>query len=196
MHRLLDAILQRIVKVGDLTFIDGSGQPHHYGDRSGIPVVVRATERAVERRLILDPQLALGEAYMRGQLIMEQGQLYDFLELVLRNAQHHPPPRWTATVDAARYLVRRLKQFNPSRRARRNVAHHYDIDGTIYDLFLDRDRQYSCAYFEEGVTDLDEAQHAKKRHLAAKMALVPGQRVLDIGSGWGGLGLDPAQSAG
>jgi cyclopropane-fatty-acyl-phospholipid synthase len=150
----------------------------------------------VERRLILDPQLALGEAYMRGQLVLEAGRIYDFLELVLSNAQHHPPPRWTATADAARYLIRRIKQFNPSRRAQRNVAHHYDIDGAIYDLFLDRDRQYSCAYFEEGITDLDEAQLAKKRHLAAKMSLAPGQRVLDIGSGWGGLGLYLAKAAG
>ena len=108
MHRLLDALLQRIVEVGDLTFIDGRGESHRYGDGSGIPVVVRATDEAVERRLILDPQLALGEAYMRGQLVMEKGRIYDFLELVLSNAQAHPPPRWTATVDAARYLVRRL----------------------------------------------------------------------------------------
>jgi cyclopropane-fatty-acyl-phospholipid synthase len=196
MHRLLDTILHRLVKVGDLTFIDGNGRPHRYGDRSGVPIVVRATKRAVERRLILDPQLALGEAYMRGELVMEEGRIYDFLELILSNAQRHPPPRWTTTADAARYMIRRLKQFNPSRRARRNVAHHYDIDGAIYDLFLDRDRQYSCAYFEEGVTDLDEAQLAKKRHLAAKMALEPGQRVLDIGSGWGGLGLYLAKAAG
>jgi cyclopropane-fatty-acyl-phospholipid synthase len=195
MHRLLNAMLDRIVKVGDLTFIDGSGQPHRYGDGSGEPVVVRATDAAVERRLLLDPQLALGEAYMRGHLVMEEGRVYDLLELVLSNAQTHPLPRWTATMDGARYLIRRLKQFNPSRRAQRNVAHHYDIDGAIYDLFLDRDRQYSCAYFEEGVTDLDEAQLAKKRHIAAKLALAPGQRVLDIGSGWGGLGLYLAKSA-
>jgi cyclopropane-fatty-acyl-phospholipid synthase len=138
---------------------------------------------------VLDPQLALGEAYMHGRLVVEQGRVYDLLELVLSNAQHHPPPRWTATVDAARYLVRRLRQFNPSGRARRNVAHHYDIDGAIYDLFLDRDRQYSCAYFEDGVVGLDEAQDAKKRHLAAKLAVGNGQHVLDIGSGWGGLGV-------
>jgi cyclopropane-fatty-acyl-phospholipid synthase len=114
---------------------------------------------------------------------------------VLMNAQHHPLPRWTGTVDAARYLIRRLKQFNPAGRARRNVAHHYDIDGTIYDLFLDQDRQYSCAYFEDGVIDLDQAQHAKKRHLAAKLAVGSGQHVLDIGSGWGGLGIYLAKNA-
>jgi cyclopropane-fatty-acyl-phospholipid synthase len=195
MHRLLDAILQRIVKVGDLTFVDGSGRPHRYGDGSGRPVVVRAMDRKVERQLAFDPQLALGEAYMSGRVVMEQGRVYDLLELVLSNARNYPLPPWTAIFDAARYLLRRLSQFNPSRRARRNAAHHYDIDGSIYDLFLDRDRQYSCAYFEEGVADLDQAQEAKKRHLAAKLALRSGHHVLDIGSGWGGLGLYLAKSA-
>jgi cyclopropane-fatty-acyl-phospholipid synthase len=195
MHRLLDAILRRIVKVGDLTFVDGSGRSHRYGDGSGSPVVVRANDRRTERHLVMDPQLALGEAYMRGRLVMEQGRVYDLLELVLSNARDHPPPLWTAAFDAARYLLRRLNQFNPSRRARRNVAHHYDIDGAIYDLFLDDDRQYSCAYFEEGVADLDQAQEAKKRHLAAKLALRSGHHVLDIGAGWGGLGLYLAKSA-
>jgi cyclopropane-fatty-acyl-phospholipid synthase len=195
MYKLLDVILHRIVKVGDLTFVDGSGRSHRYGDGSGPPVVVRTTDRKIERQLALDPQLALGEAYMSGRLVMERGRVYDLLELVLSNARQHPPPRWTATADAARYLMRRLKQFNPSRRARRNAAHHYDIDGAIYDLFLDADRQYSCAYFEEGVEDLDQAQEAKKRHLAAKLALRSGHHILDIGSGWGGLGLYLAKSA-
>jgi cyclopropane-fatty-acyl-phospholipid synthase len=189
MHKLLDAILRRVVSAGDLTFIDGHGTSHRYGDGSGQPVAVRAMDRAVERQLALDPQPALGEGYMHGRLVMEQGRVYDLLELMLMNMRHHPPPRWTGTVDAARYLIRRLKQFNPAGRAQRNAAHHYDIDGTIYDLFLDRDRQYSCAYFEEGVVDLDQAQYAKKRHLAAKLAVGNGHHVLDIGSGWGGLGI-------
>ncbi len=195
MHRLLDAILHRIVKVGDLTFVDGGGRPHRYGDGSGGAVVVRAMDHRIERQLAMDPQLALGEAYMSGRLVMDQGKVYDLLELVLSNTRNHPLPRWTATVDAARYLIRRLSQFNPSRRARRNVAHHYDIDGAIYDLFLDADRQYSCAYFEDGVANLEQAQEAKKRHLAAKLALRSGHNVLDIGSGWGGLGLYLAKSA-
>src|SRR4030095_8442719 len=102
---------------------------------------------------------------------------------LLSNIQHQPEPRWTRGLVIARYLIRRITQFNPTGRAQRNVAHHYDINGAIYDLFLDRDRQYSCAYFTDG-GGLAEAPLAKKRHLAAKLAIEPGQRVLDIGSGW------------
>ena len=124
---------------------------------------------------------------MSGQLRMECGRIYDLLDLLAGNAQRRPLPNWTAGFDAARFIIRRIMQFNPTERARRNVAHHYDIDGAIYDLFLDRDRQYSCAYFARDM-GLDTAQLAKKRHLAAKLALAPGQRVLDIGSGWEGSG--------
>ena len=185
---LLDVMLRRIVRRGDLTFIDANGLPHRYGDGVGPPIVVRVKERRVEWHLLLDPQLALGESYMRGALGMERGRIYDLLELLLSNAEASPLPLWARGLDIARYLIRRAAQFNPAGRAQRNVAHHYDIDGSIYDLFLDSDRQYSCAYFTPGA-DLDEAQLAKKRHLAAKLAAEPGQRLLDIGSGWGGLGL-------
>jgi cyclopropane-fatty-acyl-phospholipid synthase len=188
MNSLVDVVLRRVVRHGDLTIFDAAGRPHRYGDGSGPPVVARITDKRVERRLVLNPDLALGEAYMNGQFVMEAGRIYDVLALVLSNAQEHPAPRWTGSVAVGRYLLRRLRQFNPTRRAQRNVAHHYDIDGAIYDLFLDRDRQYSCAYFSAGA-DLEEAQLAKKRHLAAKLAIEPGQCVLDIGSGWGGLAL-------
>jgi cyclopropane-fatty-acyl-phospholipid synthase len=188
MVNLLDVLLRRIVRHGSLTVIDADGIAHRYGDGSPPSVSLRLADKRLERQLVVDPELALGEAYMHGRLEMLEGRIYDFLELFLSNLQNDPMPGWTRSFSAARYLGRRLMQFNPSARARRNVAHHYDIDGAIYDLFLDSDRQYSCAYFTEGA-DLEEAQLAKKRHLAAKLAIEPGQRVLDIGSGWGGLGL-------
>jgi cyclopropane-fatty-acyl-phospholipid synthase len=194
MFKLLDILLRRIVKRGSLTFIDADGAPHRYGDGRGPTVAVRATDKRMERHLVVDPQLALGEGYMQGRFQMVEGRVYDFLELLLSNIEQHPEPAWTHSLNAVRYSARRLMQFNPAGRARRNVAHHYDINGAIYDLFLDRDRQYSCAYFSEGA-DLEEAQLAKKRHLAAKLAISPGQRVLDIGSGWGGLGLYLAKVA-
>ena len=126
---------------------------------------------------------------------MERGRIYDLLAILASNVQERPLPYWAAGFDAARFILRRIMQFNPTARARRNVAHHYDIEGEIYDLFLDRDRQYSCAYYAKEM-GLDAAQLAKKRHLAAKLALEPGQRVLDIGSGWGGLGIYLAKALG
>ena len=194
MFRLLDILLRRIVREGCLTFIDAGGAAHRYGDGRGRQVTVQIADKRLERHLVLDPQLALGEGYMQGRLKMIEGRIYDLLALLLSNIQHQPEPRWTRGLVIARYLIRRLVQFNPSGRAQRNVAHHYDINGAIYDLFLDRDRQYSCAYFTEGAS-LEEAQLAKKRHLAAKLAISEGQRVLDIGSGWGGLGLYLAKIA-
>jgi cyclopropane-fatty-acyl-phospholipid synthase len=194
MFRLLDILLHRIVHRGSLTLIDARGVSHHYGDDNPPRLVVRLTDRRTERQLVRDPELALGEAYMDGRLQMVEGRIYDFLELLLSNLRTAPLPHWTRSFTAVRYLVRRLLQFNPTWRARRNVAHHYDIDGAIYDLFLDHDRQYSCGYFTEGA-DLEEAQLAKKRHLAAKLAIEPEQHVLDIGSGWGGLGLYLAKVA-
>jgi cyclopropane-fatty-acyl-phospholipid synthase len=194
MFTLLDILLRRIVRRGSLILIDAGGTTHRYGDGAPPAISVRLSDRRLERQLVRDPQLALGEAYMHGRLVMVEGGIYDFLELILSNLQGGPLPGWTKSFSAVRYLLRRLEQFNPSGRARRNAAHHYDIDGAIYDLFLDSDRQYSCAYFTEGA-DLEEAQLAKKRHLAAKLAIEPGQRVLDVGSGWGGLALYLAKVA-
>jgi cyclopropane-fatty-acyl-phospholipid synthase len=194
MFKLLDVLLHRLVRFGTLTFIDAGGGKFQYGDGKPPHVAVRVNDRRLERHLAVDPELAVGEAYMDGRLIVEQGRIYDLLELLLSNAHRQPLPGWATGVSTGRYLLRRVKQFNPKRRAQRNVAHHYDINGALYDLFLDRDRQYSCAYFTPGAT-LDEAQLAKKRHLAAKLAIEPGQRVLDIGSGWGGLGLYLAKVA-
>jgi cyclopropane-fatty-acyl-phospholipid synthase len=189
MFKPLALILRRIVARGDLTFITYKGVRHTFGDRTGRRVVARLADKRIERQLALDPQLAVGEAYMDGRLVMEEGTVYDLLAVVLANMMERPLPRWTHGLDLARFMTKRIAQYNPARRARRNVAHHYDIDGTIYDLFLDSDRQYSCAYFSDRATTLEEAQVAKKRHLAAKLAVREGHKVLDIGSGWGGLGI-------
>lgn len=196
MFKPLEILLRRIVEHGNLSLVTHTGDTFKFGDGQGAAIVARLADRRLERQLALDPHLHVGEAYMDGRLVMEQGSIYDLLEVVLRNAMAHPAPKWAQTLDIARFLTRRLAQFNPAKRSRRNVAHHYDIDGSIYDLFLDADRQYSCAYFADNAVRLEEAQVAKKRHLAAKLALAEGQRVLDIGSGWGGLGIYLAGTAG
>src|SRR5207237_2415420 len=134
-------------------------------------------------------------AYMDGRLTIEEGSLYDFVELLVAN-DVAAPGGLVPLGNAAGRLVRRLYQYNPVPRARRNVAHHYDLSDQLYELFLDHDRQSSCAYFHSVNDELDAAQESKKRHIAAKLLVKPGQRVLDIGSGWGGLALYLAAECG
>jgi cyclopropane-fatty-acyl-phospholipid synthase len=195
MFHPLRYVLDRIVTSGHLNLIDAEGRSHGFGDHSGSPVIARIVDRATERRLVLNPTLAIGEAYMDGRLIIEQGTVYDFLDLLADNFQGKTWPRWIRAAEQLRFLTRRLWQINPRSAAKHNVAHHYDLDGRLYDLFLDADRQYSCAYFEQADMSLDAAQAAKKRHLASKLRLKDGMKVLDIGSGWGGLALYLAKTA-
>jgi cyclopropane-fatty-acyl-phospholipid synthase len=189
MNALMRTFLGGLQLRGTLEIVDAEGSRHRYGDGSGKPVRIRFTSSAAERAIMLNPDLKFGEEYMDGGYVVEEGSIYDLLELAMSNIPRRKYPWWTAIPATGRYLMRRVHQFNPPGRARDNVQHHYDLDGRLYSLFLDDDLQYSCAYFEDGVTSLAEAQLAKKRHLAAKLALKPGQKVLDIGSGWGGLGL-------
>jgi cyclopropane-fatty-acyl-phospholipid synthase len=145
--------------------------------------------------LILNPDLAFGEAYMDGALVVEDGDIYDFLNLCFSNLGWSSGHGLRRLRTSVKRLVRRVSQHNPIPIARANVAHHYDLSDTLYELFLDADRQYSCAYFVSPDDTLECAQEQKKRHLAAKLLLRPGQRVLDIGSGWGGLGFYLGQVA-
>ena len=184
-------VFDKVVREGTLSVRDSKGRVHVYGDRTGARVAVHIKKRRVEKELTLNPQLALGEAYMNGDFVVEEGSIYDFLDIVLSNAQRRPFPKWLTRVEYLRRATKRLQQYNPVSRSRANVAHHYDIDGRIYDLFLDGDRQYSCAYFnddwESAPDALEIAQLAKKRHLAAKLALdrvtAANPSILDIGSG-------------
>jgi cyclopropane-fatty-acyl-phospholipid synthase len=196
MDRLLRAALERFIRVGNLRVTTAGGSTFTLGDGTGTPVAIRFTTRAAERGVLIDPEVKFGEAYMDGTVVVEQGSIAEVLAVVLDQCVGGKPPFWARTQWLLRYLHRRLQQFNPPPRARRNVAHHYDLDGQLYALFLDADRQYSCAYFETPDQSLDDAQLAKKRHLAAKLLIAPGQRVLDIGSGWGGLALYLAETAG
>jgi cyclopropane-fatty-acyl-phospholipid synthase len=189
MDRLLRWALKKLIRVGNLRVTTASGWTFALGDGTGKAVAIRFLTRAAEHGLLLDPELRFGEAYMDGTLVVEQGSIADVLAIVASQSRERRPPAWVSLPWIIRYLRRRLSQYNPRPRARRNVAHHYDLDSRIYALFLDADRQYSCAYFESGGQSLDDAQLAKKRHLAAKLLLTPNQSVLDIGCGWGGLAL-------
>jgi cyclopropane-fatty-acyl-phospholipid synthase len=189
MERLLRMALEGLIRTGNLRVTTAAGSIFTFGDGTGRPAAIRFATRGVERRILVDPELSFGEAYMDGGIIIEQGSIADVLAIVLGQKRDGRPPAWARPQWLLRYLYRRLQQFNPRPRARRNVAHHYDLNGQLYGLFLDADRQYSCAYFESGDQPLDDAQLAKRRHLAAKLLIAPGQRVLDIGCGWGGLAL-------
>jgi cyclopropane-fatty-acyl-phospholipid synthase len=189
MDRLLRWALERLIRAGNLRVTTAGGSAFTFGDGTGKPVAIRFTTRAAERGVLTDPELRFGEACMDGGIIVEQGSIADVLAIVLGQCRDGRPPTWARMQRFARFLYRRLTQFNLRPRARRNVAHHYDLDGQLYALFLDADRQYSCAYFENGDQSLDDAQLAKKRHLAAKLLVAKDKSVLDIGSGWGGLAL-------
>ena len=197
MARFLRWAFRSLVKRGHLKVTTSRGTAFAVGDRTGTPVAVRFTSPRVERAILLNPELKLGEAYMDGTFVVDQGSIADFFELILGQDPMNKGPGWARPRARARQHWRRLHQHNPRKRARRNVAHHYDLDARLYSLFLDSDRQYSCAYFETPNATLDDAQLAKKRHLAAKLQLrEPGKRVLDIGCGWGGLALYLAEVAG
>ncbi|WP_159716392.1 SAM-dependent methyltransferase [Geminicoccus flavidas] len=188
---LFPAILHSVVRVGSLHLIDGSGRTHEYGDGSLPRCTVRLGARHLDYTLALNPELSIGEAYMDGLLTIEEGTLLDLLEIAATN--YSDKPAWFSLWS---HTMRRLRQSNPVGRARRNVAHHYDLSDELYTLFLDEDRQYSCAYFINGTENLNAAQENKKRHIATKLLL--GQKdlkILDIGSGWGGLGLYLAEEA-
>ena len=194
MDRLLQFLLKTFIRRGTFRVTTSRGTVLAFGDGTGQPVSVRFASRKAEWGILLDPELKFGESYMDGTFVVEEGTIADVLAIAL--GQKSEVPHWARLQGLLRYLWRRLGQFNPRPRARRNVAHHYDLDGRLYSLFLDADRQYSCAYFERPGQSLDDAQLAKKRHLTAKLMIKPDKRVLDIGCGWGGLGLYLAEVGG
>ena len=201
---VFDLVLRKLLVIGNLSVTDWKGRVTNYGDGTGKHVHVKFNTASAARKMALDPDLQMGECYMSGEFEVIEGGIFDFLSLALRNAGQSG--RSLANVNRSnivhdalykyRMARRKYDQRNDKARARQNVKHHYDLSGDLYDLFLDKDRQYSCAYFEHEKQSLDEAQLAKKRHVAAKLNLKPGMKVLDIGSGWGGLGLYLAEMYG
>jgi cyclopropane-fatty-acyl-phospholipid synthase len=187
MDGLLRYFLKQFISRGAMTITTANGSKFTCGDGSGQHVFVRFLTTDAQRRVLLNPELALGEAYMEGSFVVENGSIADALAILMD--QPEMLPQWARLQWWLRYLARHFRQFNLRNRAKNNVAHHYDLDARLYSLFLDSDKQYSCAYFERPDAALEEAQLAKKRHIAAKLLIRRGDRVLDIGSGWGGLGL-------
>ena len=193
---ILDSMLRHLLSDGNLRLTFPDGSVRHYGNGGHPFVAAELRDRNLPRKIILSPEIAVGEAYMNGMMTIEDDDLYNFLSLVIKNASKQGHPWFRKPLILLRYLGKHLQQFNPVSKSRTNVAHHYDLSGDLYELFLDADRQYSCAYFASPDMTLEEAQEAKKRHIANKLLLKPGMKVLDIGSGWGGLGLTLAKDFG
>jgi len=190
MNWLLNKVASHLIRTGSLTITDPDGSSRQYGDGTGKHVHVAIRTRRAARAIALDPNLALPEAFMDGEFEVLEGDVLDFLQLAYKNLDRvGAKPFVLQPIEWMRNAARRLQQINTASRSRRNVHRHYDLSGEMYRLFLDSDLQYSCAYFERPDMTLEEAQLAKKRHIAAKLAMGPGLNVLDIGSGWGGLGL-------
>jgi len=185
----LSHLLVRFIKTGTLRVYDSDGERHDFGNGSAPVVTFRLHDKALYRKLFLNPELALGEAYMDGTLTFEDCTVGDFLALFLRNQSSLRTYPIVKVLRRAWRLMRAFQQYNPAARARRNVAHHYDLGNALYRGFLDEDMQYSCAYFRHPDDSLEQAQINKTRHIAAKLRLADGQRILDIGCGWGGLAL-------
>ena len=196
MQALLKQLLQQIVDHGHLRVTMPDGQECEFGDGTGQAAGFSVQDGATALQLVIDPDLHFGEAYMNGTVNVTRGSIHDVLRLLFENLETAGSTISVQLPYSIRRKIKRLQQANPIGKARENVAHHYDLPGALYDLFLDRDRQYSCAYFEKQGQGLEAAQLAKKRHLAAKLMIEPGMNVLDIGSGWGGLGLYLARVCG
>ena len=198
VRTLLLASLRRLVRIGHLTVRTADGVTHEFATRQagGVAAFDLTTPQA-ERRLLFNPALALGELYMDGQLRARACPIYDVVALLIRNIASGGGHPIEAAIRRLRQPLRSVQQYNPVPRSRRNVAHHYDLDGRLYSLFLDKERFYSCAYFPTGRESLEEAQAAKVRHIAGKLRLDrPGLTVLDIGCGWGGLAIALARDWG
>src|SRR3954465_13309974 len=175
---LASKLLRSLVTEGQLRVINAEGVSHVFAGRPGPAVTVRLHDRALHYRLLLNPKLAVGEAYVDGTLTIEDASLYDLIDLLARNLVAFEARPRRRVLNEIERVLRLVYTLNPVSRARQNVAHHYDLSGTLYDLFLDRDRQYSCAYFTSENETIEQAQENKKLHLAAKLLLEPGQRLL------------------
>jgi cyclopropane-fatty-acyl-phospholipid synthase len=189
-------MVRTIIRQGQLIVVMPDKRREVFGDGTGEPVTMHIRDAGLIRRLITNTELALGEGYTDGSITIEGDDLHGFLRLAITNATANRFPVWLEPAERFRHLSRKLRQFNPTGRARSNVAHHYDLSAKLYDLFLDTDKQYSCAYFTQPDMTLDDAQEAKKHHIAAKLLIQPGMRVLDIGCGWGGMALTLARDYG
>ena len=195
-EHLFDHMMRGFVRHGQLDVTYADGRTRHYAGAPGPAVAIQLHSRDLLRKLVLTTDMALGEAYTSGDLTVAGDDLRGFFAFLAMNVDGSDHLWWRRATGRLRQTRRRFDQWNPIHRARANVAHHYDLSARLYDLFLDEDRQYSCAYFDRPDATLEQAQTAKKAHIAKKLRLEPGMRVFEIGCGWGGLALSLARDYG
>lgn len=191
---ILNAFLSRRVRRGSLTVVHADGTNDTFGTpEPGFPAVtIRFTDTGAATSIIRDPGLGAGEAYMNGRMTVDGDDVLGLVTLLTANDLWEDGANALAASRLSRMIgavAHRVSRINRARASKRNVAHHYDLSDRLYDLFLDADRQYSCAYYTDPANSLEQAQADKKAHIAAKLAIEPGMTVLDIGCGWGGMAL-------
>jgi len=194
-EKRVDGMMKRAIRLGSLTVEYPCGLKTVYGNGEDPKATVHLKDTKAARDVYCDPALKFAELYMDGRMTIPPAELDAFIAIAKINGTKSFATAPSVAISLWRIAERLWRRYIAREKAQRNVAHHYDLDEKLFRLFLDDDLQYSCAYFEEPGISLDEAQRAKKRHIAAKMMLEPGQRVLDIGCGWGGTGLYLAQSS-
>ena len=186
--------LRKLIKEDGFEFVDANSKSYTIGKpKKEHPIKIKILDKTLHWKLLINPDLYLGEGYMNGSIVIENGTLTDFLEIALKNVGRQPTNTMTNILGRFRRVYRYITNFNLIGKSKENVAHHYDISEKFYDLFLDEKRQYSCAYFKNEDNTLEEAQNNKIDHIIKKLNLKPNQRVLDIGCGWGTLALDIAK---
>jgi len=184
---VINSLLQKIIKKGHLIWVKSNGTKLEFGDKSGTFIKMKTTNAFSEIKMLMNPSLHLGESYMDGSLILEEGNIHDLLKLIFVNSGSNAD-HWAIKIDKVIRTIRnKIVSGNYIIKSKKNVAHHYDLSDKLYELFLDKDRQYSCAYFNSPNDTLEQAQMNKKELIAKKLLLEEGQNVLDIGSGWGGM---------
>ncbi len=186
--------LNKLIKKKGFILIDANNRKYSIGiPQTEKPIILKILDKKLHNKLLFHPDLYFGEAYTEGSIVIENGSLTDFLDIALENIGRGEINNFSRSLNKLRGIYRTLTNFNFAQRSKKNVAHHYDISETLYDLFLDKKRQYSCAYFKNDNDTLEEAQNNKIDHIIKKLDLKPNQKVLDIGSGWGTLAIDIAQ---
>jgi cyclopropane-fatty-acyl-phospholipid synthase len=190
-------LLKKLIRKGQLKFIDVDGSVMTFGSGSGAPhVTIRPHKKGLMPKLIQDFTLNLGEAYMNGAITIEEGSLYDLLALFGINLQDAPPMPWQLTGLVIDPILRLTRLFGAVSYSKRNVAHHYDLSNDFFKLFLDKDLGYTCAYFTHPDNDIDTAEREKKKLVASKLLVKEGMHILDVGCGWGGFAIYLAKTFG